>query len=63
MEEAGRLDALERAVEGTLAEGSFEFDDDEAVLRIEGSLILTTGWFLCLGRAACRCCSPAPSCP
>ncbi|GAA2278802.1 hypothetical protein GCM10010402_39250 [Actinomadura luteofluorescens] len=49
MEEAGQLDALERAVEGTLAEGSFEFDDEEAVLRIEGSLILTTGWFLGLG--------------
>ncbi|MFA1537722.1 DUF1266 domain-containing protein [Actinomadura monticuli] len=42
----GGLDALEQAVEGTLAEGSFEFDDDEAVLRIEGSLVITTGWFL-----------------
>lgn len=49
MEEAGQLDALERAVEGTLAEGSFEFDDEESVLRIEGSLILTTGWFLGFG--------------
>jgi hypothetical protein len=46
---AGQLDALERAVEGTLAEGSFEFDGDEAVLRIEGSLVLTTGWFLGVG--------------
>lgn len=46
---AGRLDALERAVEGTLAEGSFEFDADAAVLRIEGSLVLTTGWFLGVG--------------
>ncbi|TDC39016.1 DUF1266 domain-containing protein [Actinomadura sp. KC345] len=45
----GRLDALERAVEGTLAEGSFEFDGDAAVLRIEGSLVLTTTWFLALG--------------
>ena len=43
---AGQLDALEQAVEGTLAEGSFEFDGDEAVLRIEGSLVITTGWFL-----------------
>lgn len=49
MGEAVRLDALERAVEGTLAEGSFEFDGDEAVLRIEGSLAVTTGWFLGLG--------------
>lgn len=49
MGKAGQLDALERAVEGTLAEGAFEFDGDEAVLRIEGSLILTTGWFLGLG--------------
>lgn len=49
MGKAGQLDALERAVEGTLAEGSFEFDGDEAVLRIEGSLILTTGWSVGLG--------------
>ncbi|WP_067793329.1 DUF1266 domain-containing protein [Actinomadura formosensis] len=49
MGKAGQLDALERAVEGTLAEGAFEFDGDEAVLRIEGSLILTTGWFVGLG--------------
>ncbi|MEU8798997.1 DUF1266 domain-containing protein [Spirillospora sp. NPDC048819] len=49
MGQAGQLDALERAVEGTLAEGSFEFDGDRAVLRIEGSLILTTTWFLSLG--------------
>ncbi|MFB4308718.1 DUF1266 domain-containing protein [Actinomadura sp. GTD37] len=46
---AGQLDALEQAVEGTLAEGSFEFDGDEAVLRIEGSLVVTTGWFLGFG--------------
>ncbi|NKZ02469.1 DUF1266 domain-containing protein [Actinomadura latina] len=46
---AGQLDALERAVEGTLAEGSFEFDGDAAVLRIEGSLVHTTGWFLGFG--------------
>jgi Protein of unknown function (DUF1266) len=46
MEPDGQLGALERAVEGTLAEGALEFDDDEAVLRIEGSLVLTTGWFL-----------------
>lgn len=49
MGEAGQLDALERAVEGTLAEGSFDFDGEEAVLRIEGSFVLTTGWFLSLG--------------
>jgi hypothetical protein len=46
MGEDGQLDALERAVEGTLAEGSFEFDGDVSVLRIEGSFILTTGWLL-----------------
>lgn len=40
----GRLDALERAVEGTLAEGSFEYDGDAAVLRIEGSPVRTAGW-------------------
>ncbi|NDU77704.1 DUF1266 domain-containing protein [Actinomadura sp. DSM 109109] len=51
MGEAGQLDALERAVEGTLAEGSFAFDDERSVLRIEGSLILTTGWFIALGAA------------
>ncbi|TDB86336.1 DUF1266 domain-containing protein [Actinomadura sp. 7K534] len=49
MGQAGQLDALERAVEGTLAEGSFEFDDAEAVLRIEGSPVLTTTWFLSCG--------------
>jgi hypothetical protein len=49
MGQAGQLDALERAVEGTLAEGSFEFDGDEAVLRIEGSPVLTTTWFLACG--------------
>ncbi|MFI0481872.1 DUF1266 domain-containing protein [Actinomadura sp. 9N215] len=49
MGQAGQLDALERAVEGTLAEGSFEFDGDEAVLRIEGSLALAAGWFRVLG--------------
>ncbi|SNT27043.1 Protein of unknown function [Actinomadura meyerae] len=42
----GRLDALERAVEGTLAEGSVEYDGDEAVLRIESSPVLTAGWSL-----------------
>ncbi|WP_131736242.1 DUF1266 domain-containing protein [Actinomadura roseirufa] len=51
MNQDGQLGALERAVEGTLAEGSFEFDGDAAVLRIEGSLVLTTGWFLSLGTA------------
>ncbi|RKS71130.1 uncharacterized protein DUF1266 [Actinomadura pelletieri DSM 43383] len=49
MGNAGQLDALERAVEGTLAEGSFEFNGEEAVLRIQGSLILTTSWFLSCG--------------
>ncbi|XRQ10858.1 DUF1266 domain-containing protein [Actinomadura welshii] len=49
MGQAGRLDALERAVEGTLAEGAFEFDGDAAVLRIEGTLVLTTTWFLSAG--------------
>ncbi|GAA0568020.1 DUF1266 domain-containing protein [Actinomadura livida] len=49
MGQAGQLDALERAVEGTLAEGSFEFDDAAAVLRIEGSPVLTTTWFLSCG--------------
>ncbi|TDD62769.1 DUF1266 domain-containing protein [Actinomadura darangshiensis] len=44
MGEAGQLDALERAVEGTLAEGSLEFDGDEAVLHIERSFIATTSW-------------------
>ncbi|GAA4234924.1 hypothetical protein GCM10022254_40970 [Actinomadura meridiana] len=51
MGEDGQLDALERAVEGTLAEGSFEFDGDVSVLRIEGSFILTTGWLLSCGVA------------
>ncbi|MGH3242681.1 MAG: DUF1266 domain-containing protein [Spirillospora sp.] len=49
MGQAGQLDALERAVQGTLAEGSFEFDGDEAVLRIEGSLAPTAGWFRFFG--------------
>ncbi|WP_067459533.1 DUF1266 domain-containing protein [Actinomadura macra] len=49
MEQARRLDALERAVAGTLAERSFGFDGDRAVLRIEGSLVLTNGWFASLG--------------
>lgn len=49
MGQAGQLGALERAVEGTLAEGSLEFDGDEAVLRIEGSPVLTTTWVLSLG--------------
>ncbi|MFI0372741.1 DUF1266 domain-containing protein [Actinomadura sp. 1N219] len=49
MGQAGQLDALERSVRGTLAEGSFEFDGDEAVLRIEGSRALTTGWLRALG--------------
>ncbi|MFI0410744.1 DUF1266 domain-containing protein [Actinomadura sp. 3N508] len=44
MGQAGRLDALERAVKGTRAEGSFEFDGDAAVLRIESARALTTGW-------------------
>ncbi|TDD66485.1 DUF1266 domain-containing protein [Actinomadura rubrisoli] len=49
MEQAGQLDALERAVEGTLSEGMLEFDGDEAVLRIDGSLVLTAGWFVSFG--------------
>ena len=49
MGQDGRLDALERAVEGTLAEGWFEFDGDEAVLRIDRAPILATSWFLALG--------------
>ncbi|MEV5824918.1 DUF1266 domain-containing protein [Spirillospora sp. NPDC052242] len=49
MGQPGQLDALERAVEGTLAEGAFEFDGDAAVLRIDGSPILLTGWSLSLG--------------
>lgn len=49
MGQDGQLDALEQAVKGTLAEGSFEYDGDAAVLRIESSLILTTGWFLSSG--------------
>ncbi|TDB79347.1 DUF1266 domain-containing protein [Actinomadura sp. KC216] len=44
MGQIGQLDALEQAVKGTLAEGSFAFDGDAAVLRIEGSRALTTGW-------------------
>ncbi|MFD0901009.1 DUF1266 domain-containing protein [Actinomadura sediminis] len=49
MGQPGRLEALERAVEGTLAEGAFAFDGDTAVLRIDGSPILLTGWSLSLG--------------
>ncbi|MFV2172115.1 DUF1266 domain-containing protein [Actinomadura sp. LOL_016] len=49
MGQPGQLDALERAVEGTLAEGAFEFDGDAAVLRIDGSPILLTGWSVSLG--------------
>lgn len=49
MGEAGRLDALERAVEGTLAEGSFEFDGDRAVLRIDGFPVQAATWPPALG--------------
>ncbi|QXJ23964.1 DUF1266 domain-containing protein [Actinomadura graeca] len=49
MEQARRLDALERALAGTLARGSLRFDGDEGVLRVEGPLVLTTGWSAFLG--------------
>ncbi|WP_242891237.1 DUF1266 domain-containing protein [Actinomadura litoris] len=49
MEQAPRLDALERAVEGTLAEAALEIDDDAAVVRIEISLQLATAWFVACG--------------
>ncbi|MFD0691542.1 DUF1266 domain-containing protein [Actinomadura fibrosa] len=51
MDQAGQLDALERAVEGTLSEGMLEFDGDEAVLRVDGSLVLAAGWFVAFGAA------------
>ncbi|MBO2454332.1 DUF1266 domain-containing protein [Actinomadura barringtoniae] len=46
MDQNGQLGALEKAVEGTLAEDDFEFDEDAGVLRVEGGLILSTGWTL-----------------
>ncbi|TDC59353.1 DUF1266 domain-containing protein [Actinomadura sp. GC306] len=49
MGQAGQLDALERAVEGTLAQGSFEYDGDAAVLRIEGAPVQATTWLLACG--------------
>ncbi|MBE1533387.1 DUF1266 domain-containing protein [Actinomadura algeriensis] len=49
MGQPGQLDALERAVEGTLAEGTLQFDGDAAVLRIDTSPVVLTGWSLSLG--------------
>ncbi|MFC6880055.1 MULTISPECIES: DUF1266 domain-containing protein [Actinomadura] len=51
MGEAGRLDALERAVEGSLAHGALDFDREDGVLRVDGTPILATGWML--GSGAC----------
>ena len=55
MEDQDQLDALEKAAEDTLAEGAFEFDEDEGVLRIEGTLVLTTSWFLASGVVGVAC--------
>ena len=45
---AEQLDALERSVEGTLAQESLEFDGDDQVLRINGSLVSAAAAFLFL---------------
>ncbi|MQY04448.1 DUF1266 domain-containing protein [Actinomadura macrotermitis] len=49
MGHSGRLGAMERAVEGTLAEESFDFDEDTAVLRFDGGMLYQTSWFLAGG--------------
>ncbi|MDL4772844.1 DUF1266 domain-containing protein [Actinomadura xylanilytica] len=49
MGEAGRFDALERAVEGSLAEGSLGFDGDAGVLSAGGVPLAATGALIAAG--------------